>query len=79
MAIRTADVLAAQRTIGDRWLRARKNEEQTQEWVARAVGVTVPMISQIENGHKTPNLRLSLSLSRALKVSLGFIYSDLSE
>lgn len=72
-----SDLRAWRKRIGLNIRAMRHREELTQPAVAKAVGVTVPMISHIETGRKTPNLRLWLALAKALGVHPCAFYNEL--
>ena len=56
--------------IGRRVRRLREERRLTQEALAEAAGVSVPYVSHIERGIKTPSLGTLLRLSAALDVTV---------
>ena len=53
-------------SIGENLKRNRLEREMTQEKLAEAVGVTAPMITQVERGTKTITLLLANDIAKVL-------------
>lgn len=57
--------------------RFRMKKGVTQEWLAKYVGVTVPMITQIERGTKNPSLQVGALIAEALDCTVEeILYGD---
>lgn len=59
--------------FGDRLRAARKKAGMNQWALAKAVEVSQNAISNWENGHKLPNVRVACKLAEALRVSTGWL------
>lgn len=57
-------------SVGENIKKFRLAKNLTQEELAKAVGVSGPMITQLERGTKTPNLLLGKDIAKALNCSL---------
>ena len=59
--------------IGKRIRKARKEKGLSQLELAEATGLSVPFISNVENGKQTMNIKALISISDALGVSADWI------
>ena len=57
-------------SIGENIKKIRKSKEITQEALANEVGITRPMLAQIERGTKAPSLPLAIALADELHCSV---------
>lgn len=57
-------------SVGENVRRIRKERGMTQQVLANAVGVSGPMIVQIERGSKVPSIVLGRDIAAALGVSV---------
>lgn len=57
-------------SVGENIKKFRLAKNLTQEELAKVVGVSGPMITQLERGTKTPNLLLGKDIAKALNCSL---------
>lgn len=69
----TFDFYNARFVNGDRVIQAREMACMTQVELARAVGVTQPMIAHLEKGLKQPSMDLAEAISAETKVSMDFL------
>ena len=58
-------------SIGENIKSRRNAMGMSQSELASAIGVSAPMICQIERGTKSPTLRLSVDIARVLKCDLN--------
>lgn len=66
-------------SIGENLKQLREQRNMTQLELAERVGVTGPMICQIERGTKVPTLPLSLDIARALHCDIKELAGDTNE
>ena len=62
--------------IGDKICNLRKRAGMTQSELAEKADLSVPFLSEIENGRKSMSVNTLLALSKALKVSTDFIINE---
>jgi len=79
----SADIAAANRTIGDLYLRigtnittARRNRNLTQTDVATAVGLTRASITNLEAGRQRAPLHVTIAIAQALGLDLADLLGD---
>ncbi|MEE0282958.1 MAG: helix-turn-helix transcriptional regulator [Lachnospiraceae bacterium] len=60
-------------TIGNRIKQCRKNQNYTQESLAEKLDVSPHYIYEIERGSKTMSLKMLISISEALELSVDYI------
>lgn len=63
-------------SIGENIKKFRIAKNWTQEELAQAVGVSVPMITQLERGTKTPTLLLGKDIAQALNCTLEALLGE---
>ncbi|WP_244464447.1 helix-turn-helix transcriptional regulator [Candidatus Liberibacter africanus] len=60
--------------IGERLKKVRKEEGMTLKEFGEWVGISYGAVSNIENGHRTPELKTALKIKRALNKPLDWLY-----
>lgn len=63
-------------SIGENIKSRRNAMGMSQSELASAIGVSVPMICQIERGTKSPTLRLSVDIAKVLKCDLNDLVKE---
>lgn len=61
--------------LGKKIQKLRKNQGHTQEKLAEIIGISRAHMGHLEQGIKTPSLRLLEKIARALKVKVSDIFS----
>lgn len=57
-------------------LQIRKNKDITQEQLANAIGVSRPLISQIETGTCSPSIQTAMALAKALDCTIDELLAE---
>lgn len=63
-------------SIGERLRRIREHRNMTQEQVAKAAGITKPMIRQVENGYKNMSLPVAVAVAEVLNCTVNDFLTD---
>ena len=63
-------------TIGERMKRIRESRNMSQEQVAKAVGISKPMICQVENGYKNISLPVAVAVADVLGCTVNDFLTD---
>lgn len=66
-------------SIGENLKRLRTDKGMSQLELAKAVGVTQPMIAQLERGTKALTMELGKDISNALNVAINELLEDTKE
>lgn len=67
--------MRAYKKLGDKIQRLRKNIGLTQEELAEKLNISRTHVGHIEQGRKTPSLKLLNKLAKVLKVKVGELFS----
>ncbi len=70
-----ANITKARSSLGKKIQKFRKSLGYSQESFAEKIGISRTHIGHIEQGRKTPSLRLLEKISRALKVKVANLFS----
>lgn len=63
-------------SIGERLKKIRESRNLTQEQVAKAAGITKPMICQVENGYKNMSLPVAVAVAEVLNCTVNDFLTD---
>lgn len=67
--------MKAKNILGNKIQKLRKNQGHTQEKLAEILGISRAHMGHIEQGIKTPSLRLLEKIARILKVKVSDVFS----
>ena len=62
--------------MGERIRRARENERLTQEQLAEACSISTAHMGHIERGTRTPSLEAVFRISKALCISMDYLFTE---
>ena len=62
--------------LSEKIIELRKANGMTQEELAETIGISVPMICQIERGSKVPTMVLGRQIARVFKCSMEELFEE---